>query len=297
MSSVNALVPPTTILLPFTVQVKERQLEIVGELDLKGEIPQEPRGIAVNSNGLIAIADDERGCVLIYDKEGKFVLKLGSEGDSHGQFTSPYGVTYLNDDEILVADQLNHRIQQFNVQTGNFVKSFGKKGTGEGKFQNPLSVCLDGEGRVVVADYNNNRIQVLTQDGKPVFKFGDSGSEKFNKPTGCIYHKNMFIVYDFWNNSLKVFDSSGKFLYKIGKEGEADGQLICPWGLCVEKYGNRQNLLVCDKTNSRIQQFTVEGCFTGKTVTALENPLHIATTPDGYILVSDYTTKKIYFLN
>ena len=34
---------------PFTVQVKERRLDIVGELDLKGEIPQKPCGIAVNS--------------------------------------------------------------------------------------------------------------------------------------------------------------------------------------------------------------------------------------------------------
>jgi len=119
-----------------------------------------------------------------------------------------------------VADFLNHRIQQFNVQTGNFVRSFGKNGTGEDEFKNPLSVLLDGEGRVVVADYNNNRIQVLTKDGKPVFKFGDGGSEKLSRPIACIYHKNMFIVSDCLNHSLKVFDSSGKFLYEIGKEGQ-----------------------------------------------------------------------------
>jgi len=70
---------------PFTVQVKERQIEIVGELDLEGEIPQGPRGIAVNSNGLIAVADEKRHCILIYDKEGKFVRKLGCYGENHGQ--------------------------------------------------------------------------------------------------------------------------------------------------------------------------------------------------------------------
>ncbi|XP_078346146.1 E3 ubiquitin-protein ligase TRIM45-like [Oculina patagonica] len=274
---------------PFTVQVKERRLDVVGELDLKGEIPQEPRGIAVNSKGLIAVADRGGHCVLIFDKEGKFVRKLGCYGENPGQFNEPAGVTYLNDDEILVADDGNHRIQQFNVQTGNFVKSFGKKGTGEGEFKNPLSVCMDGEGHVVIADWNNKRIQVLTKDGKPVFKFGDSGTGKLNHPTGCIYHKNMFIVSDYitWNHCVKVFESSGKFLYKIGEAGEADGQLFCPWGLCVEKYGNRQNLLVCDRGNGRIQQFTVEGCFTGKTVTGLQDPRYIATTPDGRIFVSD----------
>ena len=219
--------------------------------------------------------------------------KLGCYGENPGQFNCPRGVTYLNDDEILVADDNNHRIQQFNVQTGNFVKSFGKKGTGEGEFRNPENVCMDGDGNVVVADYANNRIQVLTKDGKPVFKFGDSGGEKLNKPTGCIHHKNMFIISDCRNNSLNAFDSSGKFLYKIGKAGEADGQLSCPWGLCVEKYGNRQNLLVCDRDNDRIQQFTVDGYFTGKTVSGLQDPIYIATTPDGRILVSDYKTKRM----
>ena len=278
---------------PFTVQVAERQLHIVDELDLKGEIPQKPYGIAVNNKGLIAVADNKRNCVLIFDKEGKFVRKLGCYGENPGELDSVAGVTFLNDDDILVADELNHRIQQFNVQTGNFVKSFGKKGTGKGEFQDPVSVCMDDEGRVVVTEYYNNRIQVLTKDGKSVFKFGDSGSEKLYKPTGCIYHKNMFIVSDCWNHCLKVFDSSGKFLYKIGEKGYADGQFSYPWGLCVEKYGNRQNLLVCDRRNGRIQQFTVEGCFTGKTVTDLQKPTDIATTPDGRVLVSEAVLKRL----
>ena len=281
---------------PFTVQVKKRRIDIVGELALKGEIPQEPRGIAVNSKGMIAVTDGKIHSILIFDREGKFVRKLGCYGENPGQFNIPEHVTYLNDDEILVGDQLNHRIQQFNVQTGNFVKSFGKRGTGEGEFNNPLGVCMDDEGHVVVAECVNNRIQVLTKDGKPVFKFEDSGSEKLDQPTGCIYHKNMFIISSRLNHYLKAFDSSGKFLYKIGEVDKIGGRLYTPWGLCVEKYGNRQNLLVCDRGNGRIQQFTLEGCFTGKTVTRLQDPLHIATTPDGRILVSDFKRKKVYVL-
>ena len=281
---------------PFTVQVKQRRIDVVGELHLKGEIPQDLRGIAVNSKGLIAVSDRERHTILIFDKEGKFVRKLDcGHGENPGQLNTPAGVTYLNDDEILVADDGNSRIQQFNVETGNFVKSFGKEGTGDGEFQNPEGICMDGEGHIVVADCGNNRIQVLTKDGKPVLKFGDSGPGELSGPSGCIYHKNMFIVFDCCNHCLKVFDSSGKFLYKIGEAGKADGQLSRPWGLCVEKYGNRQNLLVCDWINGRIQQFTVEGRFTGKTVTKLQIPKAIATTPDGRIFVSA-VNKAVYVL-
>ena len=144
-------------------------------------------------------------------------------------------MTYLNDDEILVTDELNHRIQRFNVHTGNVVKTFGKLGTGEGEFQPPLSVCMDGEGRVVVADCINNRIQVFTKDGEPVFRFGDSGPEKLYSPYGCIFHQNKFIVSDRGNHCLKMFDCSGKFLRKIGEQGQGNGQLNHPWVCALRK--------------------------------------------------------------
>ena len=155
---------------------------------------------------------------------------------------------------------------------------------------------MDREGRVVVADCYNNRIQVLTKDGEPLFQFGDSGPEKLNEPTGCIFHQNKFIVSDCWNNYLKIFDHSGEFLRKIGEQGEGDMQLNWPRGLCVEKCGNHHNILVCDSYNGRIVQFSVEGSFTGKTVTELQEPGGIATTPDGRILVTDWRAKKIYTL-
>ena len=267
----------------------------MGELDLKGQTLTNPYVIAVNSKGLIAVADYSGHCILIFDKDEKYLRKFGCKGENAGQLKCPSGVTYLNDDEILVADQLNHRIQRFNVQTGNAVKTFGKQGTGEGELQ-PSSVCMDGEGRVVVADLYNNRIQVFTKDGEPLLQFGDSGPEELNCLTGCIFHQNKFIVSDCWNNCLIIFDHSGKFLLKIGEQGKGDGQLNCPCGLCVEKCGNHHNILVCDRYNGRVVQFSVEGSFTGKTVTKLQEPVGIATTPDGRILVTDWRAKKIYIL-
>ena len=281
---------------PFVVQVKERRLEIVGELDLKGEILKSPHKIAVNSKGLIAVTDWDGHCILAFDKEGKYPRKFGSKGKRAGQLNHPTGVTYLNDDHILVADVGNNRIQQFNVHTGNFVKAFGKYGTGEGELSDPEDVCMDCEGRVVIADWGNNRIQFFTEDGEPVFTFGDSGSEKLVRPTGCIFHQNMFIVCDRGNNCLKIFDRSGKFLRTIGEKGKGDGQLNWPQGLCVEKCGDHHNILVCDRDNKRIVQFSVEGSFSGQTFTGLQSPCGIATTPDGRILVTDIGAKKVYFL-
>ena len=280
---------------PYNVQVKQRLIQVVGEIEMKGETFEKPNGIAVNSKGQIAVSDYDKHCILITDKEGNCVRKVGCYGNRAGQLNCPSDVTYLSDDNILVADQLNHRIQQFNVQTGNYVKSFGKKGTRDGEFLNPVGVCVDEEGRVIVADIHNNRIQVLSQDGEPLFQFGNSGPVKLWKPKSCIYHENKFIVSDWVNNCLKVFDNAGKFLYNIGEKGEGDGQLKGPRGLCLQKCGNHHNLLVCNAANGRVDQFTVEGCFTGKTV-KLQAPTRITTTPDGLILVTDFKTKKIHIL-
>ena len=140
----------------------------MGEVGIKGETLEKPNGIAVNSKGKIAVVDHEKHFILITDMKGNCARKVGCHGKNAGQLNRPTDVTYLNDDNILVADQLNHRIQQFNVQTGNSVKSFGKKGTKDGEFHDPVSVCVDEEGRVIVADFYNNRIQVLSQDGEPL---------------------------------------------------------------------------------------------------------------------------------
>ena len=281
---------------PFTIVVKAREFNIVGKLDFQGEVPQVLAGIAVNSKGVIALADYDGHCILVFDETGKFVRKIGSQGDKDGQFESPIDFTFLNDDEILVADECNHRIQQLNVQTGNFVKSFGKKGSGDGEFENPVSVCITSDGRfIVVADFNNSRIQVFTMDGEPVFKFGDSGPERLDHPVSCVCYEEKFIVTEKNNNCVKVFDERGQFLYKFGEKGNGDGQLIQPCGLCVDKYGN---LLVCDIGNERIQQFSSEGTFTGKTSSKVNPmlPCSVATMPDDRILISDFREKEVKIL-
>ena len=281
---------------PFTVQVKQRELVVVGELNLKlfpGDTLQWLYGIAVNKKGEIVVTDGGGHCVYVFDKDGKCVRKTGSEGAKPGQFQFPRGFSYLNDSEILVADDENHRIQQVDIQTGIVVKSFGKCGAGKGAFKNPFDVCLDDEERFVVTDWGNHRIQVMSKGGKSIFTFGDSGPEKLSYPTSCIPYRKMFLVSDGGNGCIKAFDQSGTFLYKFGKKGNQDGQFNYPYGMLVD---SNNNVLVCDWGNNRVQQFSLDGRFTGKSITQLPHPAGIATTPDGRILVTSSLANKVYIL-
>ena len=281
---------------PFTLAVKERQLVVVGEFDFKFNQGQEfkgPSGIAVNRQGDIAVADYYGHCVFVFNKEGNCLQQIGKEGTDPGQFKNPNGVSFLNNNEILIADQSNNRIQHINIQTGSVVKTFGKKGERKGHFKTPLSICLDDTERVVVTELSNNRVQVMSKEGKALFTIGDSGPEKLSTPYSCIPYKNIFLVTERDNHVIKAFDASNTFLYKFGEKGNQDGQFNSPRGMCL---GGSDNLLVCDYFNDRVQQFSLDGRFTGKTTVPLQSPFQIVTAPDGRILVTSLKAKKIYIL-
>ena len=281
---------------PFTVQMKERELVVVGELELKlfrGDTLQGLFGIAVNNKGEIAVTDNIGHCLYVFDKDGSCLRKKGTKGEKPGEFHHPDGVSYLNDTEVLIADFGNHRIQQVDIQTGTVVKSFGKWGAVKGQFKGPFDVCLDDEDRIVVTEWGNNRIQVMSKDGKSIFTFGDSGPEKLNHPTSCLPCRNVFLVSDGANHCIKAFDQSGTFLYKFGKRGSKDGKFNYPYGMLVD---SNNYLLVCDRGNNRVQQFSLDGRFTGKSIAEITKPIGIARTPDGRILVTSDAVKKVYIL-
>ena len=275
---------------PFTVAVKERELTVVGKLDLKlleGERVDNLFGIAVNTKGNIAVTDNGKNCVYIFDKNGKCLRKIGAKGE----FKDPSGVTYLNDDEILIADTNNNRIQQINIETGTVVNTLGREGEGTGEFCAPTDVCLDEERRIVVTEISSERIQVMSREGETISIFGNIGPDKLREPFSCLPYKNKFFVSNSGKECIKAFDKSGTFLHKFGKRGNQDGQFNYPDGLLID---SSNNLLVCDEWNNRVQQFSLDSRFTGKSITHLPSPRRIAATPDGRILVT--TTKKIFIL-
>ena len=279
---------------PFTAQVKERELVVVGELELfPGDALQGLYGIAVNKKGEMVVTDNRVHCVYVFDKDGNCVRKIGSRGKNPGEFQYPDGVSYLNDNEVLIADYDNNRIQQVDIQTGTAVNSFGECGAGKGELKNPYDVCLDDKERIVVTEWGNNRIQLMSKEGESIFTFGDSGPEKLYGPTSCLPYKNRFFVSDSGNHCIKVFDQSGTFLNKFGKRGSQDGQFNYPYGMLVDSYNN---LLLCDANNNRVQQFSLDGRFTGKSVAGIPDPTAIAKLPDGRILVTSTEARKIFVL-
>ena len=139
---------------------------------------------------------------------------------------------------------------------------------------------------ILIVDTNNDRIRqtdiqtatVVKTLGKEGLGIGD-----FDIPGDvCLDEERRVVVTEFWNSGRQVMS-------RVWKKGNQDGQLNYPSGLLID---SSDNLLVCDQWNNRVQQFSLDGRFTGKSITHLSHPRGIAATPDGRILVT--TPKKIF---
>ncbi|XP_066588781.1 B-box type zinc finger protein ncl-1 [Prorops nasuta] len=93
--------------------------------------------------------------------------KFGQLGPSKGQFNSPHGFCLGTDEDIIVADTNNHRIQIFD-KTGTYKFQFGVPGKEEGQLWYPRKVAvMRNTGKFVVCDRGNerSRMQIFTKNG------------------------------------------------------------------------------------------------------------------------------------
>ncbi|KAJ8297904.1 hypothetical protein KUTeg_024435 [Tegillarca granosa] len=98
--------------------------------------------------------------------------KFGQLGPGKGQFNSPHGFCLGSDEDIIVADTNNHRIQIFE-KTGEFKYQFGIPGREEGQLWYPRKVAvIRSSGKFVVCDRGNerSRMQIFTRNGHFVKK-------------------------------------------------------------------------------------------------------------------------------
>jgi DNA-binding beta-propeller fold protein YncE len=174
-----------------------------------------------------------------------------------------------------------------NTTTGTLVKTFGNQGNGNGEFYNPWGVHVDDDCNIIVSDNGNRRVQVFTKDGDYQYQFGLKKQGNFD-PVSTVTHRGLFYVSDYDNHVIHVFEKKGNVptrISTIGGEGSGDGQLSGPLGLAID---NDHNLLVCDIGNNRIQKFTLDGRFVGKTCDEIKDPKYIAVLNDGQLLVTTF---------
>ncbi|MEN8195710.1 MAG: 6-bladed beta-propeller, partial [Pseudomonadota bacterium] len=84
--------------------------------DGSGDLAQ-PKGVGIDSEGHVYVADALFNRVQIFDKTGALLLAFGGDGAAPGEFWLPTGL-YIAKDRIYVADSYNQRVQIFQFLGG-----------------------------------------------------------------------------------------------------------------------------------------------------------------------------------
>jgi len=217
-----------------------------------------PYGLAVDSKGLLYVADTKVGAIFIFNPENSDLQMIKNGTDA--RFKSLFGLAMDDSDNLLAVDGALRHVMVFD-SNHKLQTTFG-----EANLKNPCGVAIDVENRYVyVADADLDQVLVYDADTYTLLrKIGTTGKEhtlrdagNFSKPTNVAVDKdgNLYVT-DTLNDRIEVFDADSKFVREFGKNGDGAGDFARPKGIAIDSDGH---IWVADAMLNRIQVFTAEG--------------------------------------
>ena len=172
-----------------------------------------PRGIAVDSQGRVFVADTGNKRIVVYDKDGNYLTEFGSGGFDPGQFDEPVDVAVGSDGVAYVTDTWNQRIQSFIPTEGTELlylpfAQWDVNGWFGQSLDNKPYIAVGGDNHVFITDPEGYRVIEFTSSGEFVRTWGDFGTdpEQFGLTSGIAVDPFGFVwVADTGNNRILRF--------------------------------------------------------------------------------------------
>ncbi len=192
-----------------------RIVEVLGERGTGAGQFQYPTGVAVDSAGILYVADSYAHRLKRITPDGG-VSVIGGRGSGRAQFLSPQGVATDEDGSFYVVEQGNCRVQKF-THDGILTLVFGRPGREPGEFSGPTGISVaPGSGDIYVADTGGSRVQRFSFEGRFLNALGQSGPGLSSPqavaaaPGGTVYVAETFA------QRLVRFDPLGRLDRQIG---------------------------------------------------------------------------------
>ena len=187
-------------------QFRKKDFKLLNRVGTKGDKEGQlnfPRGLCIDTNGDVLIADNGNNRVCIFSKQLKFKSCIGI-----GQLKYPKDVK-LSDNRVVVLD-LNTKCVHFFSRDGHLLSSCVSRGVKRGSLVDlPFFFCLDAANNIIISDNSNHAILIFTELGEYLHTIGREGKGKgeFIYPSGiCISNLgNIFVVSNNPNYPLQCF--------------------------------------------------------------------------------------------
>ncbi|KAK6172582.1 brain tumor protein [Patella vulgata] len=207
--------------------------------------------------------------------------RFGEFGVLEGQFTEPSGVAVNAQNDIIVADTNNHRIQIFDKE-GRFKFQFGECGKRDGQLLYPNRVSVvKASGDIIVTERSpTHQIQIYNQYGQFVRKFG---ANVLQHPRGVtVDNKGRIIIVECKVMRVIIFDQYGNVLNKFG----CSKHLQFPNSVVVN---DKEEIFISDNRAHCVKVFNYQGLYLrqigGEGIT--NYPIGVGINSAGEVLVAD----------
>ena len=216
-----------------------------------------PYGIAVDSKGLVYVADQKVGAIFIFDTKTHDTQLIRNGVEAHFGWIN--GLAVDDDDRLFVSDGKLHRVLIFNPK--HEVENQITEG-----LVDPVGLAIDATNRFLyVVDTQQDQVIVYDADTlKLLRRIGTGGKNHFLTSPGdfgapqCVAldkDGNVYVT-DTLNNRVEIFDADGAFISLFGKNGDGPGYFARPKGIALDSDGH---IWVADEMQDRLQVFNREG--------------------------------------
>lgn len=220
-----------------------------------------------------------------------------------------HGVQVDSAERVIIHNQSCDAVIIFDRE-GRFIKSWGPEFAG-GAHGCHLSK-EDGAEYLYLSDYVRHIVVKTTLDGEVIWTLGYpkeaniyQSKEEFKPTNVAVAPNGDFYVADGYGLSwIHQYNARAEYIRSWGGKGSAPGQLDCPHGIWVDTRTDTPVVIVADRSNRRLQLFTLDGRHLGFASDGLRLPCHFDQRQDellvpdlhGVVTILDAENKPVVHL-
>ncbi len=251
------------------------------------------------------------------DKSGSSPVVLGAgehqyeaihdwgELPSHLKYGNTHGVCEDSQGRIIVkhtvgaGSEKDDAIVMFDAK-GKFVRSWGAefKGGAHGLHLNREG----GEEFLYLADPSRHLMVKTTLEGREVFTLKypeesglyNSGEEYHPTNVATAPNGDFYVADGYGKSWIHQYNAQAKYIRSFGGPGKERGQTQCSHGLMVDTRGQEPVLVVADRSNRRLQYFSLDGRHLRFVTQELRAPCHFHQR-GGVLLIPDLESRVTLF--
>lgn len=215
-------------------------------------------GVAVDAAGNVHIkhtvhaSSSSADAMCVFDPEGTFIRSWGAEykGGAHGLTLSREADG--GKDEFLYLADCNRGVVRKTTLQGESV----------------MDIAWPEESGVYnsKSEYKPTNVAIVPRAKTPA---NDS-----ERGRAAEYAGHIFIADGYGKSWIHHYNSSGKYIKTFGGPGKERGQVSCPHGIAIDTRGPEPLIVVADRSNRRLQYFSLAGHHKGFVTSELRSPCH-----------------------